>query len=377
MQFGRELRALWGLDPDATYLNHGAFGAAPLEVLAAQRVWRDRMERQPFRYFVDELAELTREAAGRLAAYCGASGEDLVFVPNATTAINSVLRSLEFAPGDRIVVLEHVYVGIGHSVEYVCSRTGAVMDKVPLPCPPESDFLSRLGERLVGARLAILDHITSATGLLLPIEEMVRLCRERGVPVLVDGAHAPGQVPLELAALGATWYTGNAHKWLCAPKGCAFLWASQQGQVGLHPAVISNGYGRGFHAEFDYTGTSDTTAHLSIHACLDFRARLGDAAIREHNTALAKEGRRLLLDALETQGAGAEAHVGSLATIRLPMGEPTMAAAQRLSRRIWEGDRIEVPIFAHAGHLWLRISAQIYNERDEYLKLAQLLSRMR
>lgn len=380
MSFGRALRSMWGLDPDATYLNHGAFGAAPLEVLEAQRLWRDRMERQPLRFFVDDLDGLLRGVADRVGAYLGASGDDLVFVPNATTAVNSVLRSVPLSPGDRIVVLDHVYPGVQNAVCYACAQSGAEMVKVPLGCPPDDAFLDHLDAALVGARLAVLDHITSATGLLLPVEAMVALCRKHGVPVLVDGAHAPGQVALDLdalGALGATWYTGNAHKWLCAPKGSAILWASKEGQRDLHPAVISNGYGRGFHAEFDYTGTSDMSAHLALDACLAIRERFGDQAIRRHNHELALEARRVLLDVLGTRGAGSEANVGSLACVELPFGDPTVDGGVRLSREIWQSHRIEVPVFAHAGQLWLRVSAQIYNERDEYVRLSRVLSTMR
>ena len=370
--FGHRLKPRWGLDPDATYLNHGAFGATPICVLEAQRAWQDRMERQPFRFFMDALGQELRSVAGRLATYVGASGEDLVFVPNATTACNAVLQS-RVGPGDKVVVLDHVYVGVGHAAEHIARSRGAQVVRVALPCPPDEGFLERLDAALVGARLAVLDHITSATALVLPIQAMVERCRDRGVEVLVDGAHAPGQVALDLEQLGATWYTGNNHKWLFAPKGSALLWASKTGQEDLHPAVISNGYGRGFHAEFDYTGTSDMTAHLAVARALDFRDELGDAAVREHNRELVLYGRQVVLEALGTRFGGREEHIGSIATIAMPIWA-TREEAAALSQSVWRDHQIEVPFMLHAGQLYVRLSAQVYNERSDYHRLAKVLS---
>ncbi|MCB9743237.1 MAG: aminotransferase class V-fold PLP-dependent enzyme [Alphaproteobacteria bacterium] len=361
------------------FLNHGSFGGTPRSVLEAQARWRDRMEAQPIRYFMRERPGAVRAAAARLADYVGSDAEDLVFVDNATTGVNAVLRSLRFNAGDRILCLSHVYNAVRNTLAFVCARSCAQLVEVVVPTPLDDVELLLHGLQQAlkrPARLAVLDHITSFSGLVLPIERMVRMCQEAGVPVLVDGAHAPGQEPLDLRALDADYYVGNCHKWIWAPKGCALLRVAPRAQAGLHPTTISHGYEQGFAAEFDFTGTADVTPWLSIDAALDFHASLGDARVRAYNRALVRAARRCLLEVLGEEPAGSEDALGFMATVCLPrsFGPGTKLAAKRVHDLLWDEHRIEVPVDAFDERLWLRISAQVYNELEDYEALAEVLA---
>ncbi|HJS84067.1 MAG TPA: aminotransferase class V-fold PLP-dependent enzyme, partial [Acetobacteraceae bacterium] len=268
---GRAIRHEWSLDPAWLSVNHGSFGATPLCVRAAQDEWRRRMEAQPGRFFRREMTPALRDAAARLAAFLGAEGQDLAFVENATTGCNAVLRSLRLEAGDEILTLTHGYGAVRNAARFVAERAGASMIEVPLPFPrPTSQAVTaRIAGALTGrTRIAVIDHITSPSALVLPVAEIVSACKQAGVPVLIDGAHGPGQMPLDLPAIGADWYAGNCHKWLCAPKGSGLLWVAPERQGALHPVTISHGLGRGFLAEFDWTGTRDPSAFLAVSAAL-------------------------------------------------------------------------------------------------------------
>ena len=373
MEYGKALRAEWDLDPDFLTLNHGSFGATPRAVRAAQDEWRRRLEAQPTRFFRAVYPDAIRAAAAALAAFLGAEAQDFAFVENATTGCNAVLRSLRFAPGDEILVLQHVYGAVRNTVRHVCERSGAVMVEAPLPFPRplQDDITAAVGAALTPrTKIAVLDHITSASALVLPIADMIAACHAKGVPVLVDGAHAPGHVDLDLAALDADWYTGNCHKWLNAAKGCAFLWARRDRQPGLHPTTISHGYGQGFTAEFDWTGTYDPSAYLSVTAALDFHARLGGPRLRARNAALAFEGANLVAARLGTETAGGNAPSGAMALIRLP-GPAEDAPATR-ARLLEQGT--DTPVHPLAGAQWLRVSAQAYNDLADFERLAALVT---
>jgi isopenicillin-N epimerase len=375
-QYGKALRREWMLDPDYNTVNHGSFGATPRRVLAAQTEWRDRLERQPSHFMRKVLPGALRQAAARLAAFVGGDGANLAFVENATVGCNAVLRSRRLAPGDEIVMLSHVYCAVGNTVRYVCDISGAKPVEVELPFPRVSadDVVARLAAALTPrTRLAVLDHITSKSALVLPIARMIEACHARGVPVLVDGAHAPGQVDVDVTALDADWYVGNCHKWLMAPKGCGFLYARPDRQDGLHPVTISHGYGRGFLAEFDWTGTWDPSAYLAVVAALDFHEFLGGPALRARNAALAAEGAAMVAGRLGTEtGAGNEL-AGAMALVRVPMpGAPTEDRALEFRERMLDAGS-DVPIHANAGAIWMRLSAQAYNELDDFRELADLI----
>lgn len=377
---GAAIRREWRLDPDFLTVNRGSFGAAPLVVLAAQDEWRRRLEAQPTRFMRNELPKALRHAADKLAGFVGAAGEDVGFVDNATTGCNAVLRSLVFQPGDEILVLDHVYGAVRNTVMHVAKHTGARMVEAAIAFPrPTVDGIVAAVEAKLGRNtaLAVIDHITSHSALVLPIDRIVAACRAAGVPVLVDGAHGPGQVTIDLNALGADWYSGNCHKWLNAPKGCAFLWARKDRQRDLHPVTISHGYGKGFTAEFDWTGTRDPSAYLAVGAAIDFHLSLGGAVLRRRNADLARAGAELIAQRLGTEtAAGPEFHA-AMQLVRLPIAGPaTPERAFALRSRLLDEFSTDVPLHPLAGAYWIRISAQAYNELDDFARLAEIAAKL-
>ncbi|MED5370921.1 MAG: aminotransferase class V-fold PLP-dependent enzyme [Myxococcota bacterium] len=380
MSFGRGVRARFSLREDVHFLNHGSFGATPRSVQAAQIRWMQALESEPVDFIVRRLPELLVQARAVVGELVGARGGDLAFVDNASSGVNAVLRSQRFQPGDRLVTLSHVYPAVRNTLSWVAERSGAHVVEVPLPCPVVDDaWLEDLGVALRGARFAVLDHVTSASGLVLPIRRMVQLARESGVPVLVDGAHAPGLLPLKVQEIGADFYTGNLHKWLCAPKGCAFLWASPSARQGLQPTTISHWWREGFPQNFDQIGTRDPAAWLAVHAVREFWESIGglDAA-RAHNNALCRAQADLLCERFGLIPAGPPSMRAAMCSMQLPpmAFPPTVEGAMQLNRVLFEEDRVEVPIVAHQGALFLRISAQIYNTSEDYLALAAALNRL-
>jgi len=374
---GRAVRHEWPLDWSFLTVNHGSFGATPRVVLAAQQDWRRQLEAQPTRFMHETLPAGLAAAATLLGAFLGADGKDIGLLDNATSGCNTVLRSLQLAAGDEVLVLSHGYGAVRNTVRFVTERAGARMTEAAIPFPrPDVDAIvasvsAALTER---TRVAVVDHITSGSALVLPLGEIIAACHAAGVPVLVDGAHGPGQVTLDLGVLGADWYVGNCHKWLCAPKGSAFLWAAPDRQAGLHPLTISHGFGQGFRAEFDWTGTRDSSACLAIPTALDFHQRLGGEALRVRNIALAAEGARLLADRLGTEVGTTGTFAGAMGVVRVPVAAPpTVEWAQRLRRKLLEA-RTDAPVHALDGAIWLRISAHAYNELADYAALATIVA---
>jgi isopenicillin-N epimerase len=374
--------SLWGLDPSIAYLNHGSFGACPTDVLAAQAALRAEMEREPVDFLSGSLRGRIDAARAQVASFLGADPADLVFVPNATAGVNAVLRSLAFEPGEEILVTAHTYAACRKTVEYVAARSGARMVTAPLPFPcrdAEAAAAAVLGAVSARTRLALIDHVTSPTALILPVKRLIETLDARGIDTLVDGAHAPGMVPLRLSELGAAYYTGNAHKWLCAPKGAAFLHVRRDRQAGLHPNVISHGYTLGFHAEFDWTGTSDPTPWLCIPEALRFMGGVlpgGWHALMSVNHALVVEARDLLLRTLELEAPCPEDMIGSMASIPLPRAAAGSAAHALDPKGLhdWLRERgVEAWLHPHPVPL-LRLSAQLYNEISQYERLAQLIA---
>ncbi len=384
-RFGRAMLEHWALDPAITYLNHGTVGAPPLRVLAAQQAIRDEIERQPSRYLLRELAEVgmgapggaqprMRAAADAVAAFLGARGADLAFVDNATTGANAVLRSLKLEDGDEILLTDHNYGAVANAAAFVARESGARVRTVELPYPVHDPgavveaVAAALGPR---TRLAIVDHVTSESALILPIAEIAARCRAQGVPVLVDGAHAPGAIALDLPGLGVDWYTGNLHKWAWAPRSCGILWAAPHRQERLHPGVISWGLDQGFTAEFDWVGTRDPSASLAAPEAIAFMRELGLEAVRSYNHDLAWEAARHLSRRWGTTPGMPEAMVGTMATVLLPerLGA-TREDALRLRNALLFEDRIEIQLHAWRERLWTRVSAQIYNDFRDVERLA-------
>jgi len=357
-------------------VNHGSYGATPFVVRADQDRWRKRMEAQPTRFFFLEVPGALREAAGALARFLSAEAEDVVFVPNATTGANAVLRSLQLEPGDEILHASHVYNAVRNTISYVAERAGAKVAVAEIPFPrPEAAAILKNIRQAIGkrTRIAVIDHITSPSGMVLPIEEIIQLCHAAGVPVLVDGAHGPGQVALDLPALGADWYVGTCHKWLCAPKGCGFLYARSDRRAELHPVTISHGYGGGFTTEFDWTGTMDPSAYLSLPSAIGFFERLGGTALMERNRQLAAEAANLIADALRTEVGVLPGMTRNMGLVRLPISLEAKRSEVVKVRHALQAAGTDAPVHPVGGAMWLRLSAYAYNEIGDYRRLADLL----
>jgi len=380
----QDFRALWRLDPAVAYLNHGSYGACPLPVLERQRTLQLEMEQEPVDFLTRRLPGRLHTARGALANFLGADSEDLAFVPNATSGVNAVLRSLTFAPGDELLATTHSYPACRKALDYVATRSGArvVVAALPFPVRNEEEIVATvLGCLSSRTRLALLDHVTSPTALILPIARLVSELRSRGVETLVDGAHAPGMVPVALGQLGAAYYAGNAHKWLCAPKGAGFLHVRRDRQVDMHPTVISHGYGEGFHAEFDWIGTFDPTPWLCIPAALDILGGLlpgGWPEVMANNRRLALRGRTLLTESLGIEPPCPEEMIGAMAAVLLPAAASN-SPASRLDRdalATWFRERGVETWFAPRPFInLLRLSAQLYNSIDQVQMLAGLTLR--
>jgi isopenicillin-N epimerase len=370
------IHAEWDLDPAFLTVNHGSFGATPRAVMAAQHAWQDRMERQPTRFMSTIYPAAIRDAADALGSFLNATGSDIVFLDNATTGCNVVLRHFRFQADDCVTILSHAYGAVRNAVRFVTEPAGVriIEAKVEFPNPTEDALLAAVTGTITSkTRLAVIDHITSGSAIVLPIRRIVAACHAAGVQVLVDGAHAPGQVDLDLTEIGADWYVGNCHKWLCAPKGCAFLHAKPAAQAGLHPATISHGYGQGFLAEFDWTGTTDPSRFLAVTAAIEFHHRLGGPALRERNRTLAAQGAEVVAQRLNTQVGATGSVAGAMATIRLPVVDPNPAHALVIRQRLMAAGT-DAPVHALDGALWLRISAFAYNQLSDYTRLAEVVA---
>ena len=390
LTFGRPMLDHWLLDPDVLHLNHGTVGATPRCVLDEQARLRDEIERNPARFLLRELAgaqaggaerarNRLREAAEEVAAFFGVRGEDLMFTDNTTTAANAVLRSFDFRPDDEIVLFDHSYGALRKTAEYVARRAGAHVRiaEIPFPGTTEAGVLRALeGALTARTRLAILDHITAPSALLLPLAEMAALCRRRGIAVFGDGAHAPGAIPLDIGALGVDWYAGNLHKWGWAPRSSAILWVDRARQEGLHPTTISWGLDQGVAAEFDWVGTRDPTPYLAAPAALAFMKSLGVERVQRHNHELAWEAGQLLARRWGTELPAPETMVGTMVAVRVPEGAgSTFEAASRLRDALLFEEGIEVHLPVVGDALFVRVSAQIYNEISDVERLAEAVLR--
>jgi isopenicillin-N epimerase len=388
--FGRALLSEWLLDPDIVYLNHSTVGATPRRVLEAQRAIQDEIERQPSRYLLRELDETgiglpypwklrMRAAAGEVASFLGVEEADLVFVDNATTGVNAVFRSLVLRAGDEILVTDLGYGAVTSAAQYAARRAGAHVRTVELPFPVggPGEVLRALDAALTTrTRLAVVDHVTAESALVLPLAEIAAMCRARGTAVLADGAHGPGPLAFEVPALGVDWYTGNLHKWAFAPRSCGVLWAPPERQAGLHPPVISWGLDRGFTAEFDHVGTRDPSPFLAAPAGIAFIRELGVDEARAHQHRLAWDAARYLTDRWGTDRAAPESMIGAMVTIPLPpRAGSTKEEARRLRNALLFEDRIEIQLHCWRERLWVRISAQVYNEMADVERLAEAVDR--
>lgn len=388
MSFGRSALALWPLDPEATYLNHGTVGVVPREVLEAQQRLRERIERHPSRFMLRDLWTFTgsatgsptlmRQAAAKVAAFVGARADDLVFLDNTTAGINAIVRSLPLKAGDEVVMTDHAYGGIVTAVRDAVTRVGATLKVVAMPYPafdPAQAIACVVQALSPKTALVIVEHIAAESALLFPIHDMVRVCRERGVPVCVDGAHVPGAIALDVSAVGADFYVANLHKWAMAPRSSAFMVVSPEFQGLMHPAVISWGYQTGFTQEFDWVGTRDPTPWLAAPNGIHFLESLGLEAVRQYNHELAWQTARYLTERWKTPLVIGESSVGCMVSAMTPESCGSVKAdAVRLRDRLLFDHNIEVQAHARAGRVWVRVSAQVYNDMADIEKLGAAIA---
>ena len=380
----------WGLDENTVFLNHGSFGATPTAIREEQRRWQDRMEHEPVAFLDGEGLEQMTAARRALAAMLSCDADDLALVDNATSGVNTVMRSLEFNEGDEILVPDHAYQACRNTIDFVAHRWGARVVTVQLPFPIEGPHVvmkAMLGAVTDRTVLAMIDTVTSPTGLLMPFEELTAELEAQGVSVLLDAAHGIGMVPLNLDKLGASYTTSNCHKWLCAPKGSAFLHVRKDKQADIHPLTISHGmtFPLGdttrFRHEFDWTGTRDLSAHCSLPATMEYVGGLiegGWQAIMQRNHELALRGRDILCEALGVQPPCPDEMVSCIATLILPPGDhDTIVMHERdpLGVVLKETYGVQVPVWSWPSPKgrYFRISAQLYNSEDEYRYLAWAL----
>lgn len=380
----------WQLDPSIRHLNHGAFGAVPREVGHRQAEIRAEIAANPTGFMARELEGRMDAARVALAAFVGSDPEPIAWIDNTTTGVNTVLAMFErrLSPGEEVLVTDHEYNACRNALDAMAGRSGAVIREVILPFPTRSG-VALVDAVLAGVtsktRLVVLDHVTSQTAMILPVERLVAELARSGIPTLVDGAHAPGMVPLDLDELDAAFYVGNCHKWMCAPHGSAFLRVASPYRGEIEPLVVSHGWNdrrtdrSRFRKLFDWTGTDDPSAFLSVPAaieCMGAALPGGWHEVMESNRAMALAGRRILLERLAGEAPVPDELIGSMATVRLPnASEPSPGFIDPLTGAVLESHGIEVPVFAfpESPHRVVRISAQLYNTIEDYEVLVDAL----
>ena len=380
----------WTFDPSRVFLNHGSFGACPDFVIKEQRMWQDLMEKEPVQFFEELMPDLLLNSRIALAEFLSCDANDLAFVSNATSGVNTILRSLQFEKGDEILVPNHAYQACRNTIDFVASRWGARVVEVAIPFPIDGpqvviDLMkSACSER---TKLVMIDTVTSPTGLRMPFEELTAFFEGKGVEVLLDAAHGIGMIPLNLEKLGASYVTSNCHKWLCAPKGSAFLYVRSDKQSKIQPLTISHGHSfplgdtTRFRHEFDWTGTQDISGWCAIPAVIEGMAELVDGgweAIMQHNHDLAIKGRDILCESLGIEQPCPNEMIACISTIQLPGEIPAkekMHEPDPLHHVLSEKYNIQVPVWSWPSPegRYLRISAQLYNSVEQYELLADAL----
>jgi isopenicillin-N epimerase len=370
----------WFLREDITFLNHGSFGATPRIVMEEQDRLRRQIEAEPIELLGRQEPELVQAAKLPLAQFLHMEPKDFGLVTNATEGINAVLNSLRFNPCDELLTTTHVYNAVRQAMRHTAARHNATYREIDVPTPIRhssqivSLILDQLSDR---TRLLVIDHITSPTALIFPVAEIITGCESKGVEVMIDGAHAPGMVDLNVPRLGATYYAGNLHKWACASKGCAFLWVDPRRASNIHPCTVSHLYGQGLSDEFSWQGTRDISAWLAMPAALQFMSDLGWENVRQHNHALAIWAHQMLCDRFQVSPISPfdGQLIGATATIPLPAGLSDMTddESKALQQSLYTDDRIEIPLIRWQNTWHLRVSCQVYNRQGDYHRLADVI----
>jgi isopenicillin-N epimerase len=368
------------LDPAVVFLNHGSFGACPRPVFEVYQQWQRELERQPVEFLGRRANDLLAEARAALAAYLGAAPDDLVYFPNPTTAVNMVVRSLALGPGDEILTTDHEYGAMDRAWRFVCGQTGAHYINRPMRVPftTAEDFVEAFWAGVTErTRVIFISHLTSPTALIFPVAAICRRARAAGILTVVDGAHVPGHLPLNLTELGADIYAGACHKWLMAPKGAAFLYARPEVQARLEPLVVSWGWesetpgASRFIDYHEWQGTRDLAAFLAVPAAIRFQAEQGWEPVRVACHALASETRARVnaLTGLDSLCPDSPEWFGQMAAIRLPQVD-----SAALKTRLYDEYRVEVPLVNWNGADFVRVSFQGYNTRADLEALLEALA---
>jgi len=367
----RALRGQFLLRPDVVFLNHGSFGACPRPVFERYQAWQLELEQQPVEFIGRRRVDLLRDSRAALAAYVNADPDEVVYAPNVTAALNIAARSLPLSEGDEILTTDHEYGALDRTWRYVCQKTGAkyVVQTLPYPLDdPDAVVEAVMAGLTPRTKVLFLSHITSPTAVILPIEKLIARAREAGLWTVIDGAHAPGQIPVDVHGLGVDFYGGNCHKWLSAPKGAGFLYARRELQPLLDPLVISWGWqardpsGSPFIDENEFQGTIDFSAYLSVPAAIEFQANNDWDRVRAECHELVRLTRAGIseLTGLPPLATDSPVWFAQLATIPLPPGDE-----KSLKRRLYDERHIEIPIVVWRDQRYIRVSAQGYNTRAD------------
>jgi isopenicillin-N epimerase len=371
-----ESKRLFPLDPDIIYLNHGAFGVTPHDVLNQKKRFLSEIEANPVDILQYEFRGRWQQTSNAIAKRFSCDENSVAIVDNATDGAVAVLRSLSLKPDDEILITQLTYSAIALAARHIAEahRAKVTVATIRFPDPDPQQCIESVEQALTGrTRLVILDHITSSAALLLPLREIIDACRAHGVRVLVDGAHAPGQIKLDIPALRADWYVANLHKWYFVPRGCGFLWAAASAHTGLVPNVLSSDIIHPFPRSFGWTGTRDPSSWLTVPNAFDFMDRFGEGKVRHHNHELPREATALLADMWKFNDRTPDAMRACMGLIPTPDGlpyPPTDQGRTRLETDLKDNCKIVVnsSIVDH-GRIWLRISAQIYNGIRDYEQL--------
>ncbi|HKP53621.1 MAG TPA: aminotransferase class V-fold PLP-dependent enzyme [Chloroflexia bacterium] len=365
------------LRPGVAFLNHGSFGACPKPVFDAYQAWQRELEEQPVEFLARRINTLLAEARSRLGSFIGADSDNLVFVPNATYGVNIAARSFDLAPGDEVLATDHEYGATDRIWRFICGQRGAnyVRRPIPLPLPGDAEIVEELWRGVTGrTKVIFMSHITSPTAVIFPVAEICKRARDAGIITVIDGAHAPGQVELALEELGADFYTGNCHKWLCAPKGAGFLYAPRDRQALLQPLVVSWGWESEtpgpsrFIDYFSWAGTSDPSAYFSVSAAIEYQNEHNWAEVREACHKLAVWARRRLAAVIGMPLICVEDSFVQMFSIELPPG-----SIERLGMRLWDEYQVEVPMVRWNGRELMRVSIQAYNRVGDVERLEAAL----
>lgn len=369
------------LDPDVVFLNHGSFGACPKPVFEDYQNWQRRLENQPIQFMTHDVYEHLKHARGELGDFVGCDGDDLFFVPNPTTAVNTIIRSLDLEPGYEVLSTEHEYGSLIRAWQWFAEEKGYtfIQKEIPLPVTSHRDFADAFWEGVTdGTRIIFLSQITSSTGLIFPVEEICRRARKSGIITIIDGAHVPGHIPLNIHEMNPDIYTGACHKWLSAPKGTTFLYVRKELQESIDPLIVSWGSDvdpspSAFIHENQYQGTRDPSAFLAVPAAIKFQAGNDWDSVSENCRRLNRETRDRVYEfiGMEPLCPNTEEWLGQMASVELPVSD-----AKSLKKMILSEFKIEIPVFEWKGRNLLRFSFNAYNNENDADKLIVALRKL-